>query len=146
MPDPTDTDNQQDDDQESPVIRDLRKKAKEADRFAVENAQLKKDLILHQAGLNSLSEKQLKALTAAHDGDWTSDGIKATATELGFYSTPQPAASSEPENSPDPAMQRVDAATGTPAQPPPDLDAKIRAATTPGEVMALLAQNNLLAD
>lgn len=149
MPDPTDLDNQQEEDpgnqNDSPVIKDLRKRAKDAERLEKELATIKRDLVIQQAGLGSLSEKQLKALSAAHDGDWTSDTLKATATELGF-SAPTGDQPPTPAPTPPPAMERVDQATGQPPQPPPDLDAKIAAAPDTDAVMALLKSANLLVE
>jgi hypothetical protein len=37
-----------------------------------------------------LSDRQISALVASHDGDWTPDAIKATAVELGFVKEEAP--------------------------------------------------------
>ena len=61
--------------------RKLETKAKESEERA---SQLERELAFHKAGLAHLSDKQVKALSAAHDGEFTPDALKATATELGF--------------------------------------------------------------
>jgi hypothetical protein len=87
MADPTDDQDQSDAD--SPRnLRALLEAANERARQAEERAgtveDLQRKLLVHEAGLGSLSEKQTKALYAAHEGDLTADGLKATAKDLGF--------------------------------------------------------------
>lgn len=66
-------------------------------------AQLERELSLHRAGLGHLSDKQARALAAAHDGEYTPDALKATAKELGFGASPTgestPAAAQDPDYS-----------------------------------------------
>lgn len=64
--------------------RKLEAKAKESTERA---AQLERELAFHKAGLADLTDKQVKALSAAHDGEFTPDALKATAEELGFART-----------------------------------------------------------
>ena len=52
------------------------------------SAQLERELAFHKAGLSNLSDKQVKALSAAHEGEFTAELIKATAEELGFAAKP----------------------------------------------------------
>jgi hypothetical protein len=59
-------------------LRRLEKKAKRAD----EAEGLRKENALLKSGLGELTEKQQRALFAAHDGDFTADALKATAVEL----------------------------------------------------------------
>jgi hypothetical protein len=49
-----------------------------------QNSELSRKLAFTEAGLSGLSEKKVKALLAAHEGDISAEAIKATATELGF--------------------------------------------------------------
>lgn len=140
---PTDLENSTDDDtqhEDSSVIKDLRKRAERTDAAEAEADAAKRELTLHRAGLGDLSDKQLKALGAAHEGDWDPELLKATATELGFMrqpgeaeTTPQiPAAELE-------AHQRVaNAAMGEAPAAELDLTAKIQAAQSPAEIMELL--------
>lgn len=132
---------------ESPVIKDLRK---DRDTAMADAEAAKRELTLHKAGLGDLSEKQMKALSAAHEGDWTPDLLKETANELGF---------GQPTNSeqtpPEPripaaelaAHQRVaDASGGQPTPPPDDLGAAIDATNSPEELHAVLANAGMLLD
>lgn len=61
--------------------RKLETKAKESTERA---ERLERELAFHKAGLASLTDKQVKALSAAHDGEFTPEALKATAEELGF--------------------------------------------------------------
>jgi hypothetical protein len=83
MADPTEAEAEQGSDagEESPVITKLRKQSKQAEERA---AQLERELAFTRAGLDHLTDKQVRALTAAHEGDITADALKSTADELGF--------------------------------------------------------------
>lgn len=86
MADPTDTEvDETDDEGQAPARKNWRKeleaRASEAEGRA---ADLERKLALSEAGLSKLSDKQVKALLAAHEGDVTGEALKATATELGF--------------------------------------------------------------
>jgi hypothetical protein len=83
--------------------RELEDRAKVAEE---KSAQLERELAFTKAGLTELSDKQVKALIAAHEGEITADGLKATADELGFGVKPQagestPAAEAEPDHKPE---------------------------------------------
>jgi hypothetical protein len=146
MPEDLETldDEQQPDD--SPVIRDLRKQAKESADWQSKAAALERELVVHKAGLSGLTDKQHKALAAAHEGDWEPEALKATAAELGFG--PQPEQPDQPQIPADEmaAMQRVATAQGgQPPPPPTDLDTALANAQSEAEVLAILQQNNMLA-
>jgi hypothetical protein len=76
--------------------RELEAKAKRGDEAVEELAQAQRELALHKAGLADLNDKQVKALAAAHEGDFTPEALQATATELGF-TKPEPAEQEQPE-------------------------------------------------
>lgn len=81
--------------------RDLEDRAKVAEE---RSAQLERELAFTKAGLDGLTDKQVKALSAAHEGEFTAELLKATADELGFGAKPQsgespPAAEQEPTHS-----------------------------------------------
>lgn len=118
-------------------IRSLEKKAKERDDMAAENTRLTRQLALRDAELK-LNPKQLTALERTHDGDWTPEAIKATATELGFF-TPEPPPTEELE-----AHQRMTNASAGALAPSGDVDAQYFAelskATTTEETMAVVAR------
>lgn len=74
---------------DNPDIRQLRKDAKRAKQLEAELADIRRERALEKAGLkrpdgSDLSERQLKALLATHEGDMTADTLRATAIELGF--------------------------------------------------------------
>lgn len=132
---------------DSTVIRELREKAKRADTAEAEAQAARRELTLHKAGLGELSDKQMKALQAAHEGDWEPESLKATATELGFVK--QPGEPSEPQIPADEmaAHQRVAAAqTGEPPAPPENLTAAIMDAKDPEEIKTLLRNAGKLAE
>lgn len=147
MPDDLESPDDEQPAEDNPVIRDLRKQAKESADWQTKAAALERELVVHKAGLTELTDKQLKALAAAHEGDWEPDALKATAAELGFG--PQPAAEPPPPQVPPEemdAMQRVAAASGgQPAPPPPDLESQIANAKSPEELRAVLANAGMLA-
>lgn len=75
----------------SPLVKDLRKQLSEARKDAKDKADLEAKVaryergdILKNAGLDQLNERQRKALEATHDGDWTIEGLRHTATDLGY--------------------------------------------------------------
>lgn len=115
-------------------------------------------LAYQEAGLSSLSEKQRKALEAAHEGDFVADGLKATAEELGFVKAAaeeQSTSSTEAESSaPDPTAtaeaQEMANLASSPAtsQASPDVirtqeafDAKVRSFTNEADLDAFLREN-----
>jgi len=61
--------------------RKLEERAKNAEERA---AQLERQVAFTEAGLSDLSDKQVKALVATHEGEMTAEALKATATDLGF--------------------------------------------------------------
>lgn len=142
MSDPSQYDpNAQPDPNESPNVRQMREHIKNLEAQAKEGTeakgrveQLERQLVVRDAGLN-LDPKQLKALQAVHEGDWTPEAVKATAGELGFGQAP-PA----PQNQPTPeelaALTRINQATsgGTPVPPadPGDTSARLRAFVAEG--------------
>lgn len=129
---------------DSPVIRDLRDKAKRTDDAEAKVTNLERENVLLRSGL-TLNDKQIKALTAAHDGDWTPEGITATATELGFSKPPDEPAEPKIPTAETDAMRRAVEATGAAPPPPPDLASQIMQATSPDQIKALLLANNMLA-
>ena len=80
--------------QESHDIRRLREKAKNADKIAAENAQLKRDLALTQSGID-LTSGVGKLFVKAYDGAPTVEAVKASAIEFGVIAPPEPVVSDE---------------------------------------------------
>lgn len=58
------------------------KDAKRVPELEEKLARYEKGDALKAAGLDGLTDKQRKALEAAHDGEWTADALRATAIEL----------------------------------------------------------------
>lgn len=84
MADPTEANEAED--QGSDRDKNWRKLEDRAKKAEEKYAQLERELAFTKAGLDHLSDKQVKALTAAHEGEITAEALKATATELGFPS------------------------------------------------------------
>lgn len=75
----------------------------EAKQAKVDAENARRELAFTQAGLTGLSDKQVKALVATHEGEITADALKATATELGFVADKPPATDNKPAVSEQPA-------------------------------------------
>jgi hypothetical protein len=87
-----DSDEQQDESQESKPNwrRELEARAARASELEQQLADAQRELAFQKAGLGDLSDLQVKALGAAHEGDVTPDALKATAKALGFVKDEQP--------------------------------------------------------
>jgi hypothetical protein len=138
---------QPDEDEESPVVRDLRKKASKADKVEREAQELRTENALLKANLGTLSERQRKAILATHDGDLTPEALKATALDLGFIEAEAPAPAQVPEDEQAEHQRAAEATSAAPASEATvtTLDDKIAAARSPEELDAILAQEGLLA-
>ena len=93
-------------DNDSRLVRDLRKQLKEASRELNELRPYRDQRVLQQAGFDPDS-KTGKALLRLHDGELTADALRATAEEYGFEPAASPAAEAEPVN--EVAQQRNEA-------------------------------------
>lgn len=127
---------------ESSVIRDLRKKAGRADELDAEVKQLRQDAAILRAGITDLTPAKQKALLAAHDGELEPDAIRKTAIELGFLADSKPAAES-PQVPADEQAAHQRAAEATAAAAPSEahlesLDDVIAKAQTPAELRKAL--------
>lgn len=142
MPDDDDYD-EAPNEEDSPVVTALRKKAAKADKLEPENTSLRMENAVLKAGLGGLNERQQKALIASHEGDLTPDALKATAAELGFtVETPEPETPQVPDDE-QAAHQRVADTTGG-AQPAEatvtTLEQKIGQVQSVEELDALISQ------
>lgn len=91
-------------DQDTDLVRRLRrqlktasKKAKTADDLEAENRTLKGERLIAQAGLDNLTERQRQALLREVGDEIDADKLRAAAVDLGWA-----------EDQPDPAEQDVD--------------------------------------
>jgi len=83
MADPSEV--EQDDEDQAPPRKNWRKELEgQRDVAEAKAADLERRLAFVEAGLTGLSDKQVKALLSAHEGEITATAIKATADELGF--------------------------------------------------------------
>lgn len=131
--------------QESSVMRDLRKKAKRADALEDENGTLRQKVAILEAGITDLTPAKQKALLAAHEGDLSPEALRATATDLGFIAEekPEPQVSAE-EQAAHQAMAEATAAAEPSEAQVKTLQDRMRAAKSPEELAAILAEENLL--
>lgn len=125
---------------EPPNVRQQRERIKELtaeNKDLVERAaradQLERELALRDAGLD-LNERQRKALSAVHEGDWTPERLRETATDLGIP-VPQPTPPVPPEVvSAGARMDQASAGAQIGAfSADADLDARLRGATSEAE-------------
>lgn len=142
MPPDEHLDNSEDDD--SPVIRDLRQRAKRADEAEARATELERRLAVSEAGLTGLSDKRRVALFAAHDGDLEPDALKATAIELGYIQPEVEPAQTPPDERA--ANERINAAGAgaPPAGGKPELLDKIRSAGSEAEYWAAVNEAGLV--
>lgn len=136
---------------ESPVISDLRKKAERADKAESQAAEAIKKLAIYEAGFGHLNDSQRKALAGEVDGDLTPEALQKAAESLGFPTTaPAPTQDPDPGVSPEEqaALDRVAAATsaGTPSgAEAKTLNDEILAATSPEQITEILERAGRLA-
>lgn len=130
MPEDLDNSDTNDEANDSPVIRDLRKKADRVDAAEAKATELERKLALSEAGLTSLNEDQRNALIGAHKGDWSDIAeVRATAERLGWGPAPADASAPGSQIPADElaAHERVAAAAGGTPAPPVDLEAELAA-------------------
>jgi len=85
MADPADEEQVDDEQPRKNWRRELEDRAKSAED---ERDRLRRELAFNKAGLDSLSDKQVKALVATHEGEMTAESLRSTADELGFIPKP----------------------------------------------------------
>lgn len=129
------------DENESSVIRELRKRAKRVDEAESETATLRTENAILKAGLTDLSEARQKALLAAHSGDMTPEAIRETAVDLGFAEAPKPPDPQVPAEEQAAHQRAQEAANGAePAEAhPEELNDRIAKAKSPQELDRILA-------
>lgn len=123
-------------------VRDLEKRAKDADRVRAEADAARRELAFLKAGID-LDSPQGKLFAKAYDGDFTVDAVKASATEYGVLDAPKPQIPSEEFA----AMNRIaSAAAGGQVHDPVDHLSEISAAETPQQVLEVLAKAGVSLD
>jgi len=121
--------------------------AKEAETRATD---LERKIAFADAGLSGLSDKQKRALEATHEGDFTAEGLKATAEELGFGSkteeveteTQDPGAATEAAELAKLAKSPSSSASpDAPIRTQEAFDAKVRSFDSEADLDAFLQEN-----
>lgn len=142
MPDEYEYEDDDDQDQDTGAnngLKELRRKAREADRLQAQLAARDKELAFARAKLD-LDDPKLKYFIKGYEGDLTPEAIREQAIADGFLPKPEP--STPPGEMT--AQQRIAAASsGAGETPTPDLNDLIRQANSPEEVMQLVAKAGL---
>jgi hypothetical protein len=134
---------------ETPNVRQMRERIKELEGQNRQLAeaqgraeQLERELAIRDAGVE-LDELQRKALFAVHDGEFTAERVRDTATRLGFVQPAAPPAPEVPADELARLRQFQSASAGAPMQPMNDaerereMDQRLREAKTEEEFDAL---------
>lgn len=125
---------------ESKLIRDLRRKVKDYDKLQEEVTRLQRAGALQEAGLGFLSEAQRKALLAVHDGEISAEALKITANSLGFANSEDSESGPTVPEAERQAQKRTEDATSAPPQTQVDWNARLAAAQTQDEAMAIIRE------
>jgi len=137
-----DEDGQSEQPQSRKWVRDLEKRAKDADKIRAEAESAKRELALLKAGIN-LDTPQGKLFAKAYDGEFTVDAVKAAATEYGVLDAPTTQVPADEFA----AMNRIaSAAAGGQVHDPVDYVSEISAAETPDQVLQVLAKAGVSLD
>lgn len=93
-------------------IKELRKKAKQADKLQEENANLKRQNAINEVGLDT-DDKMVKLFVDSYDGDWDAESLKEAASEYDLLSSDEGEEEqvSEEQQQEQAAHQRVNAAS-----------------------------------
>lgn len=134
---------------DSPVIKDLRKKAAKAEQLEPENVSLRTKVAIYESGLGHLNAAQQKALIGSVEGDPTPEALKTAAATLGFpVDAPPPTEETEQVSDEDKAAHQraADATSGAEASEAQTktLEDEIAAAPNEEAVRSILARENML--
>lgn len=122
-------------------IRSLESKAKKADEYEIRAAAAERELAFAKAGID-LNDQKLSYFRKGYDGDLDPEEIRSAAAEAGFIAPP--AGSGDAQELA--AQQRI-ANAGSEAIAPSDpspLEDRMRAAQSPEEIMAIVAESQEL--
>lgn len=123
-------------------VRDLEKRAKEADRVKAEAESAKRELAFLKAGID-VDTPQGKLFAKAYDGDPSFEAVKAAAQEYGLLDAGKQTVPADEFA----AINRIgSAAAGGQVHDPVDYVAEISAAETPEAVLAVLQKANVQLD
>lgn len=123
-------------------LKNLRNKAREADRLQAEHAAAQRELAFAKAKLD-LDDPKMTYFVKGYEGELTSDAIRQAAEEAGFL---QPAAPQQPQVPAQELAQHQQlgaASAGGTAPPPQDFYQLLSEAKTPEDVMRIASQAGL---
>lgn len=123
-------------------IRDLEKRAKQADQIKAEAESAKRELAFLKAGID-LNTPQGKLFAKAYDGEFTADAVKAAAEEYGVLEPAKPEIPREELDS----FDRISRAGSVPSTISGDDPlAKINQAESPQEIIEILKSQGIVID
>lgn len=123
-------------------IRDLEKRAKQADQIKAEAESAKRELAFLKAGID-LNTPQGKLFAKAYDGEFTADAVKSAAEEYGVLEAAKPAIPTEELDS----FDRISRAGSVPsAVGMDDPLSKINQAESPAEIIEILKSQGIVID
>lgn len=132
-----------DDDQQVTIsaddLKNLRRIASEHDEAKKKVESYERERAFSQAGLD-LNDAKTSYFIKAYDGDMTPEAIKAKAEEVGFIGQAPPPPSGPSQQELQTHGRMANAAAGAPGTPPFDMDAALREAKTPDEIMQIMTQ------
>lgn len=123
---------------ESTVMKELRKAAREGKAAAAERDALKRDLAFRDAGVPVT--KATSYFSKAYDGELDAESIKAAAVEAGFLTEDKPEDEGVSAEERAAAERVAGAATGATDVTPPGYEEEVAAAKTPEQLLAVLAK------
>lgn len=123
-------------------IRDLEKRAKQADQIKAEAESAKRELSFLKAGIN-LDTPQGKLFAKAYDGEFTVDAVRAAAEEYGVIESSKPEIPKEELDS----LDRISRAGSVPSTVGMDDPfARINQAESPSEIIEILKSQGIVID
>jgi len=123
-------------------VRDLEKRAKDADRVKAEAESAKRELAFMKAGID-LDSPTGKLFAKAYDGEASLDAVRSAAQEYGVLDQPKTQIPADEFA----AINRIgSAAAGGQVNDPVDYAAEINAADTPDAVLAILQKAGVSLD
>lgn len=120
-------------------LKELRRKAREADRLQAQIDAKDRELAFARAKLD-LDDPKLKYFIKGYEGELTADAIRAQAISDGFLPAPE---SKIPDGELDAQQRIAGASSGAGETPTQNLNELIAQANSPEEVMKLVTQAGL---
>lgn len=123
-------------------IRDLEKRAKQADQIRAEAESAKRELSFLKAGIN-LDSPQGKLFAKAYDGEFSVEAVRAAAEEYGVIESSKPEIPQEELDS----LDRISRAGSVPSTiGMNDPLSRINQAESPAEIIEILKEQGIVID